>query len=58
MARQTVLLNGSSSLMSSVASDSDWMRLDPGVNSLTISSASSSDTGTLEVLWYSAVVGL
>lgn len=54
MKQKTVVLNGSSSLLGSKTADSDWFSLPPGNNTITFSTASSSDTGTMKVEAYPA----
>lgn len=58
MAEKTVTLNGTSSLLSLKASDSTWWALQPGINPISFSTGSSGDTGTLEVTWSNAVLGI
>jgi hypothetical protein len=58
MAEKTVLLNGTSSLLSAKTTDSRWWSLEPGTNLIAFSSGSASDDGTLEITWHDAYLGL
>lgn len=57
MADKTILL-GTTSLLISKATGSDWWGLQAGNNSIALSTGSSGDTGTVELTWYSAVLGV
>ena len=58
MAEKTIMLNSSTSILVNKANDSRWWGLMPGTNPINFSSGSASDTGTLEITWYSARLGL
>lgn len=58
MYNKTILLNGSSSLISSKSSTSDWWYIAPGTNTITLSTASTSDTGNVALSFYSAYLGV
>lgn len=58
MAQKTVMLGGSTSLLSTRSSDSVWWGLSPGATLISLSTGSASDTGTLEVTWNNAVMGI
>jgi LysM repeat protein len=58
MLNKTIVLNGNTSLLGDKSSNSDWWGLTPGQNIISLSSGNSSDTGTAEVTWYSAVSGV
>lgn len=58
MGNKTVTLNGSTSLLNTRTSDSTWWSLNPGVNPISFSTGSTSDTGTLEITWYQSSMGL
>lgn len=57
MAEKTITLNGTSILDAKIG-NSTWWSLIPGVNAISFSTSSSSDTGTLELEWYDAVLGV
>lgn len=57
MAEKTITLNGTSILDAKVGGSS-WWALVPGLNPISFSTSSSSDTGTLEIEWYDAVLGV
>lgn len=58
MEEKTILLNGSSSVLSAKTDDSEWWGIDPGVNNIIFSSGSNSDTGNLQVSFYEAYAGI
>lgn len=58
MAEKTILLGGSTPLLSAKADGSDWWAINPGTTVLSFSSGSTSDSGTLEVSYYPATLGL
>lgn len=58
MGNKTITLNGASSLLTTKTSDSVWWELVPGVNTINFNTGSSSDTGTLEVTWQNALIGI
>lgn len=58
MYEKTILLNGTSSILSAKTDESNWFGIDPGDNDIRISSGSSSDTGNLTGRYYAAVVGV
>lgn len=58
MQAHTVVLNGTANLFGAATDDSDWFSIAPGNNTLTFSTGSTSDTGTVEVTFYSAVLAI
>lgn len=59
MRAKTVMLNGTTSLVAYKSADSDWFSLAPEVdNVLSFTTASSADTGTMEVTWAATYLGL
>lgn len=56
--QRTIVLNGSTSLLSTKSTDSQWFQLPVGTTTITLSSGSTSDTGTLEVTAASAYLGI
>lgn len=58
MENQLILLNGSSSLISSKTSSSDWWGFDPGANSISISTSSGSDGGYVTISYNPAYIGV
>lgn len=57
MAEKTITLNGTSVLQDKIG-DSTWWKVEPGVNNISFSTSSASDTGSLEITWYEAVLGI
>lgn len=58
MANKTIMLNGSSSILSVKTTDSNWWNLPPNTSStINLSTSSSSDTGTVVVTFYPAYIG-
>lgn len=49
MKNRTVVLNGTTNLLSAKVAGSSWFSLAPGANNFTFSTGTSSDTGTVEV---------
>lgn len=58
MENQLILLNGSSSLISTKTITSDWWGLEPGPNSISISTSSGSDGGYATISFNPAFVGI
>ncbi len=58
MGAKTVLLNGTTNLISAKTSASDWWSLVPGNNVINYTTSTSSDTGTVEVTWHNGFVGI
>lgn len=54
MAARTATLNGVTSLLTSIAEGSTWWSLQPGANTISIATSSTSDTGELEIIWQDA----
>lgn len=57
MAEKTILLNGSSTLLSTKTGTSDWFPILPGVNNLTLENDTTSDTGYATVTFNPAYLG-
>jgi len=57
MLNKTITLNGTSILGSKIG-DSTWWALQPGVNNIYFSTGVTSDTGTLTIEWYNALLGI
>lgn len=58
MANKLITLNGSSNLISAKTTDSVWWGLNPGSNTINFSTGSSSDTGSLQLTYYNAYLGV
>lgn len=58
MLNQIVLLNNSSSLIATKTMFSDWWGIEPGLNTISISTSSSSDTGYATVSFYPPYTGV
>lgn len=58
MKNKTIVLNGSTNLLSAKSTDSQWFSLAPGTNTIQFTSSSTSDTGTLEVTAFNAFLGV
>ena len=58
MLKQTVTLNGASSLLSTITDDSTFFVLEKGANAISFSSGSTADTGTLTLSYYHAWAGV
>jgi len=58
MGAKTILLNGTSSILSTKTSDSEWWGLVPGANALQLSTSSTADTGNLAVSSNDAYLGV
>ena len=58
MYNKTVVLNGSTNLISVVDNISTWFTIIPGTNSFTLTTSSSSDTGNVSISAYSAYEGI
>lgn len=58
MKKKTVMLNGTTSLLAYKASGSDWFSLASGNNNIAFSTGASGDTGTMEVTFNSAYLGV
>lgn len=58
MLAKTILLNGTSPLLYTKTSDSDWWVLAPESNTIAFNSGSSGDTGTLQIEHYGTVGGV
>lgn len=58
MAEKSIMLNGTSPLLSTKTSDSDWWTLAPGFNDISFSTGSSSDTGNMQVEYYNSYIGI
>ena len=58
MENQLILLNGSSSLISTKTTSSDWWGLEPGANSISISTSSGSDGGYVTIQYNPAFIGV
>ncbi len=57
MYNKTITLNGSSSLLSTKATGSDWWSIVPGANTITLTTGASGDTGNVVVAFYNAYLG-
>lgn len=51
MYNRTATLNGATSLLTHIAEGSSWWCLEPGANTIALTTSSTSDTGTLEITW-------
>lgn len=58
MKEKTIILNGSTNLLSTKTSDSDWFWLQPGDNVFQYSTGSASDSGTVEITWNNGYSGV
>lgn len=58
MAAKTIMLGGTTSYLSTKSVGSDWWGLVPSANALGFSTGSTGDTGTAEVTWYNAELGI
>lgn len=58
MENQLILLNGSSSLISTKTTTSDWWGLEPGPNSISIDTSSGADTGYVTINFNPAFIGV
>jgi hypothetical protein len=58
MLDKTIVLNGSANLLSTKSLDSEWWAMQPGNNVIIFASGGGSDTGTLEVTFNPAYVGV
>lgn len=58
MKNRTVMLNGTTSLLTYLTTDSRWFSLPPDANTIEFNTGSAGDTGTVEVTAYSAFLGL
>lgn len=58
MKEHTVIKNGTTNLFSAKTDTSDWFSIAPGNNTLTYSTGVTTDTGTMEATFYSAVLGV
>lgn len=58
MLNKTIMLNGSTSILSVKTVDSEWWGLTPGTNAISFNTSSSADTGNLEIDYYSAYLGV
>lgn len=57
MAEKTITLNGTS-ILSAKIGDSTWWSLVPGLNNIQFSTSSTSDTGSLSIAWFNALLGV
>lgn len=51
MDERTVTLNGQTSLLTNISDGSSWWCLQPGANTISLATSSTSDTGELEITW-------
>lgn len=58
MKEKTIVLNGSSSLLSTRTDGSTWWALQPGNNTIAFSTGSTSDTGTLQLSFNAGFIGI
>ena len=58
MAKKSILLNGSSNLISAKTTDSTWWPVVAGNNNITFSTGSSADTGNMQITFYNSYVGI
>lgn len=58
MAEKTIVLNGSSNYLATRTSDSEWWGIAPGNNTISFSTAGTSDSGTMQVSFYPGYVGV
>jgi hypothetical protein len=58
MAEKTIMLGGTTPLLTAKSDDSTWWGLVPGPNPISFSSGSASDDGTLEITWHNARSGV
>lgn len=58
MARQLILLNGSSTLISTKTPTSDWWGLAPGVNLISLDTSSGADGGYADITYNPAFIGV
>jgi phage-related protein len=57
MLNKTVTLNGTS-IMNYVVAGSSWWTIQPGLNQISLNTSDNNDTGTMEVAYYNAVLGV
>lgn len=57
MTNKTIMLNGTQSILSTKTSDSSWWGIPPGSTSISVTTASSSDTGSAQVSFYPPYLG-
>jgi phage-related protein len=58
MKQKSILLNGTSNIINTKSSNSEWWGIQPGVNVISFSSGSGGDTGILEVAYNAGFVGV
>lgn len=58
MMEKTITLNGTSNLMAYRTSDSDWFSVAPGSNPIRLETASTGDTGSMEIGFNPALLGI
>lgn len=57
MAIKTIMLNGTTPLLSAKDSTAEWWGIEPGSNTITFNSGSSGDTGNMMITFYPAWLG-
>lgn len=58
MLNKTIMLNGTSSILSVKTSDSEWWGIVPGNNNINFATNTSADTGNLDITFFNAYLGV